>query len=194
MGLAQGEITQLLAACRRDGDALDRLIPLVIEELRHLAAHYLAREHGDHTLQPTALVNEVYLRLANGRAEWENRGQFFAFAARLMREILVDHARARLAAKRGCGTAHVRLEEALHVLDREVPDLVMLIAVGEALNRLGRLDARQRQIVELRYFCGLTLKEIAVVLEVSLATVERGWSMARRWLVRELRGPDRSRP
>jgi len=183
------EITELLHDWNDQGEpGLSRLMPVVVEELRQLARHYLAREAPGHTLQPTALVNEVYLRLACGKvARFENRSQFFAFAARLMREILVDHARARQTAKRGGASSRVSLEEALNLPDRYAPDYVTLIAIDDALKRLERIDRRQRLIVELRYFTGLTLTEIAEVLEISLATVERRWSVARRWLVREIR-------
>ncbi len=187
--MVQREITDLLHDWNdRDEQALGRLMPVVVEELRRLADRYLAGESPGHTLQPTALVNEVYLRLACERVgKFENRSHFFAFAARLMREILVDHARARHTAKRGGGARRVDLAEALNLPDPRAPDRVTLIAVDDALKRLERIDPRQRLIVELRYFTGLTMKEIAAVLETSLATVERHWTVARRWLVREIR-------
>ncbi|MEM9598632.1 MAG: ECF-type sigma factor [Acidobacteriota bacterium] len=182
------EITDVLRDWNhRDDGALRRLMPEVVDELRRLARGYFSRESPGHTLQPTALVNEVYLRLASGKVgELQDRGQFFAFAARLMREILVDHARARRAAKRGGGEPKAVLDSALGVPAQCGLDTDTLIGLDDALERLACLDPRQRTIVELRYFVGLTLPEIAEVLEVSLTTVERGWRVARRWLAREM--------
>ncbi len=196
--MAQERITDLLRAWNdRDEQALSRLIPVVIEELRQVARNALACEAPGHTLQPTALVNELYLRLEHYKTgRFENRLQFFAFSARLMREILVDHARTRQAVKRGGRALRVELEEALTLPDRSVPDYVTVIAIDDALKRLERIDRGQRLVVELRHFVGLTLQEIADVLEVSLATVERRWSVARRWLVREIKtgSRDEARP
>ena len=182
-------ITGLLAQWHEgDEEALGRLVPIVFQELRKLARHHLSKENQGHTLQPTALVNEVYLKMMGGKVDLlENRTHFFAFAAQLMREILVDHARARLTAKRGGRVPKVSLEEAFGVSAREV-DLTTILAVDSALTRLEQLDERQARIVTLRYFSGLTLKEIAQILDVSLATVERNWSVARRWLAREVQG------
>ncbi len=184
----ESDITEALRQWNgEDCEALARLFPEVVNELRRLAQGCFLREGPGHTLQPTALINEVYLRLQGGQVgELKNRGQFFAFAARLMREILVDHARARKAAKRGGGQALLELEVALGVPNAEGPSPDELLQLDRALDRLGRLDARQRSVVELRYFTGLTLEEIAQVLETSLATVERSWRVARHWLAREL--------
>ena len=182
------DITGLLRRWNdRDPRALEQLVPEVLDDLRHLARGYLAREDPDHTLQPTALVNEVYLRLRRGRAgRFEDRGQFFAFAARLMREILVDHARARRTAKRGGGCHRVDLEQALGVAVRSDLDPASLLTLCQHLDRLGDLDPEQQKIVEMRYFVGLTLPEIAAMLRVSLSSVERRWRVARRWLAREM--------
>lgn len=163
----------------------------MLDELRDLARRYLAGERPGHTLQPTALVHEVYLRLVGGEVQrFARRSEFFAFAARLMREILVDHARAKQTAKRGRAAAKLPLEAALGVAAGEGLDWETVLAVDEAVNRLGRLHPRQKQVVELRYFVGLTVPEIARALELGRATVERDWAVARRWLARELgRGP-----
>lgn len=187
MSEPNGAITRLLEDWRGgDEAALAELLPVVFEELRRIARRHLAGETPGHTLQPTALVNEVYLRLAGGQAKLQNRAHFFAFAARLMREILVDHARARKAVKRGGDAVRVDFELALGIAADEGLDLETILAIDTALERLEALDERQARIVELRYFSGLTLPEIAEVLGVSLATVERGWSVARRWLAREI--------
>ncbi len=172
-----------------DPEALRRLMPEVVDELRGLARRYFLRERSGHTLQPTALVNEVYLRLAGGQVgKLADRGQFFAFAARLMRQILVDHARGRRTSKRGGGLRKLSLDDVPFLSDRGGLDLETLLLVDNALDRLGALDPRQRSIVELRYFGGLTLPEIAEILGVSVPTIERSWRVARRWLAREI-GP-----
>ena len=173
-----------------DKAALSRLLPLVLEELHQLAAHYLSGEQAQHTLQPTALVNEVYVRLMEHRgARIFNRAQFFAFTARLMRRILVDHARAKRSEKRGGGVDKQPLDEAVHMLpmQREL-NVETLLALDQALTRLGQLDPRRRGVAELRYFSGLTFGEIAELLCVSLGTVERDWALAKRWLAREMKG------
>lgn len=166
--------------------ALERLVPLVYRELRSLAASHLRGERQGHTLQPTALVNEVFLRLLDGReVVWQNRTHFFALAARMMRHILVDHARARLAEKRGGGALPFPLEgpfDPSPISDRA------LLALDDALADLKRMDPRQCRIVELRYFAGLTLEETAESLGISVATVKREWTMARAWLRREVEG------
>jgi RNA polymerase sigma factor (TIGR02999 family) len=187
-------ITGLLAEWHGgDEDAFRELLPIVFHELRKLARHHLARESPGHTLQPTALVNEVYLKMVGSRAGLlENRTHFFAFAAQLMREILVDHARARMTAKRGGKVPRVGLDEAFGV-SAEGVDLTTVLVVDAALKRLEALDERQARVVTLRYFSGLTLKEIADVLGISLATVERQWSVARRFLAREIGGERSSR-
>ena len=179
------EVTRLLHGWR-DGDraALDALLPLVYEELRRLAHAHLRKERPDHTLQSAALVNEAYLRLIGLHApRWESRTHFFAIAARLMRQILVDYARRHGAAKRGAGLAKVSLNDALRVSPRAVVDVV---ALDDALMALAAFDARQSRVVELRFFGGLTLEEISAALDIAPATVQREWTAARAWLHREL--------
>jgi RNA polymerase sigma factor (TIGR02999 family) len=182
---ASESITQLLLKWSDgDGSAREALMPLVYNELRRLAGKYLRRERADHTLQPTALVNEAYLRLVDQQnVQWENRAQFFGLAAKLMRNILVDHARSREAAKRGGRHYSISVSK----LDRvsEGPE-VDLVALHEALERLEARDNQKCQIVELRFFGGLTIEETAEVLDISHATVERDWKMARAWLRHEL--------
>jgi RNA polymerase sigma factor (TIGR02999 family) len=174
----------LLAWGHGDAAAFDQLVPLVHDELQRVARRYMARERPDHTLQATALVNEVYLRLIEtDRVQWQNRAHFFAVAARMMRRILVDFARARLNDKRGGGVQRVTLDDAVAVAQAPSVDLV---ALDEALERLGSIDSRQSQIVELRFFGGLTLDEAAAVLKVSRDTVKRDWRFAKLWLAREL--------
>jgi RNA polymerase sigma-70 factor, ECF subfamily len=182
---APGGITQLLLRWSEgDSSAREKLMPLVYEELRRLAAKYLRRERANHTLQPTALVNEAYLRLIDQReVEWQNRAQFFGLAARLMRNILVDHARSHQAAKRGGEHYSVSLSRADRVSAASAIDLV---ALHETLERLTTHDPQKSNIVELRFFGGLTIEETAEVLDISHATVERDWKMARAWLRREL--------
>jgi RNA polymerase sigma factor (TIGR02999 family) len=178
------EVTRLLIAWRRgEPAALDELIPLVNGELRRLAAHYLRRERRGHTLQTSALVNEAFLRLIDQTVDWRNRAQFFGISARLMRQILVDHARHHGRAKRGGEQVHVALDEALDVAQTRDADL---IALDEALTALAQFDPQQSRVVELRYFGGLTIAETAEVLGVSDSTVEREWNLARAWLLREL--------
>lgn len=180
------EITRLLRAWG-DGDerALERLMPLVYEELHQAAHRYMAREAPDHTLQTTALVNEVYLRLAGmRRGTWEDRARFFALCARLMRRILTDFARARRTLKRGGQAPHVALDEALVVSQEPRADILSL---HEALERLEALDQRKSQVVELRFFGGLSVKETAEMLNVSAETVFREWRLAKDWLLCELR-------
>jgi RNA polymerase sigma-70 factor (ECF subfamily) len=175
-------VTQLLIDWGKgDQAALDKLMPLVYGELRRLANNYLRRERANHTLQPTALVNEAYLKLVDQRnAHWQNRAQFFGVAAQLMRRILVDHARTHQAQKRG-GSDQQRLS--LTNVDRaaDKPE-IDLLALNEALNELAELDSQQSRIVELKFFGGLSIEETAEVLGVGHATVERDWKMARAWL------------
>jgi RNA polymerase sigma factor (TIGR02999 family) len=183
------DITELLLRLQTgDSAAEDLLAPRIYPELRKLAGRCLRGERPGHTLQPTALVNEVYLRLLAGRnVDWQNRSHFFAVASRVMRRILVDHARERNAAKRGGGFARLELDEVID-LSHEQSDLVL--ALHDCLERLARLDARQAQIVEMRFFGGLTEDEIALVLRISTRTVKRDWLMARAWLHAELQpGP-----
>lgn len=181
-------ITQLLERWSEgDQGALEQLMPLVYDELHRLAGAYLRRERQTHTLQPTALVNEAYLKLIDQHhAHWRNRAHFFGVAATLMRRILVDHARAHNAAKRGGPNYTVSLSQAHRF--GEKPDLDLL-ALHEVLERLTKIDAPQGRIVELRFFGGLTIEETAQVMELSHATVEREWQMARAWLRRELSRP-----
>lgn len=185
MSFHDDEVTALLTDWSDgDTDALERLIPLVIDELRRLAGGLFRRESEAHTLQPTALVNEVYMRLADQRrVSWDNRSQFFAFAALLMRRVLVDHAKARKAAKRGGGAAKIPLSEELAMGD--VVDLDIL-ALDQALEGLARIDRRQARVVEMRFFAGLSHEEIAELLDVSLSTVKRDWRTAKLWLYREM--------
>ena len=167
-----------------DQSALEKLLPLVSDELHRLAHHYMSRERAGHTLQTTALVNEAYLRLADQKqTRWQNRAHFFAIAAQLMRRILVDHARSLHASKRGGGAANVPLD-AVAVPGPERS--VNLLALDEALKRLQELDPRKSQIVEMRYFGGLSVEETAEVLRVSSITVMRDWSLAKAWLHREI--------
>ena len=180
-----GNITQLLLKWS-DGDqtALDQLMPLVYDELRQLARSYLRRRGNQHSMEPTALVNEAYLRLVNQhQVNWQCRAQFFGLAAKLMRNLLVDYVRERRAAKRGGGQNNLSLNHADQTTRQSEIDL---IALDEALNRLSALSERQSRIVELRYFSGLTIPETAEALGVSSATVEREWSAARAWLYSEL--------
>ena len=183
----EGEgVTQLLNELGAgDSAALDRLLPLVFDERRRLAHSYLRRERGDHTLQPTALVNEAYLRLVNQQdVRWQGRAHFFGIAANLMRQILVDHARRRAADKRGgADLERLSLTQAELVVNRADVDV---LALEEALERLNEFDRQQARIVELKFFAGLTIEETAEVLGVSHATVERDWKLARAWLKREL--------
>jgi RNA polymerase sigma factor (TIGR02999 family) len=173
---------------QRDPEALNAALPHLLFRLRQLARHYLAHEPRELTLESTALVNEAYLRLLESRVgKIEHRSQFFAFTARLMRQILVDHARGRQRAKRGGGLARTELADAAEVADRRGLEPEKVLAVHEAMEKLERIDPRQRQVVELRYFVGLSVEEVSQALEVSVATVERAWSAARRWLAREIR-------
>ena len=167
-----------------DDKALDELFPLVYDELHRQAGHYLRGERPGHTLQTTALLNEAYIRLAGHvQGNWENRFQFFAFAAKIMRHILVDHARGKQREKRGAGAVKISIADLNAVTPG--PDLD-LMALDEALNHLNKIDEQQVRIVELRYFGGLSLEETADALQVSRATVARDWNVARAWLRREL--------
>jgi RNA polymerase sigma factor (TIGR02999 family) len=185
-----GDVTVLLADMRSgQKDALEKLLPLVYNELRRLAAHYMKDERAGHTLQPTALVHEAFLRLAaQDRTKWQNRAQFMGIAGQLMRRILVDHARKRFAAKRGGWLATVN-EAIGKPGPRVTPEEI--IAVDEALARLDGLDPQQARVVELRYFGGLSPAETAAAMGLSLRTVEREWSIAKAWLRAELAEPGR---
>ncbi len=178
-----GEITLLLARVQEgDREAEAKLIAEVYDELRKLAAAYLRRERPDHTLQPTALVNEAYLKLADlNRLRWQDRSHFFGVAARLMRQILVDHARARRAVKRGRDVVLVPASKAL-VIDRRQKNPSDVLAIHEALNALERKDARAAQVVECRFFGGLSIEETAEALHISPRTVRHDWQIGRAWL------------
>jgi RNA polymerase sigma factor (TIGR02999 family) len=180
-GASQVHVTQLLIAWG-DGDraALDQLMPLVYEELRRLAHSYIKRERPNHTLQTSGLINEAYLRLVDqSQLKLKNRTHFFGVAARLMREILVDYARKRKYAKRGGDAQRVPFEETLIVSDQRAADIV---ALDDALRELSEIDPRQSQIVELRFFGGLSIDEAAEVLNISPGTVMRDWTLAKAWL------------
>jgi RNA polymerase sigma factor (TIGR02999 family) len=185
--IAPGALTRLLQAWSGgDPQAQDRLIPLIYGELRRNAAAQLRRERPHHTLNPTALVHETYVRLCAQNALWQNREQFFCVAARLMRRILLDHARSRGARKRDAGI-RVTLRDGLLAVDPQEPNLIEL---DRALDELTELDERQGRLVEMRFFGGLTLEEAASALSISLATANRDWAMAKAWLYRRLkRGP-----
>lgn len=180
-----GDVTRLLGQWRRgDQGALDSLLPLVYAELRSMARKYLARERRDHTLQPTAVVHEVFLRLVDERrVDWKDRAHFFAVAARSMRRILVDHARARATEKRGGGLTLVPIEAANGGTTAKSVDLIDL---DDALSLLDKLDKPRANVVEMRFFSGLTIDETAEALGASPSTVKRDWSVARAWLYREL--------
>ncbi len=181
------EITQLLQAWRQgDERALEKLTPQVYRELHLAAKRCMARERDGHTLQTTALINELYLRLSDLKLiDWQNRTHFFALCARQMRRILTDQARARQSHKRGGGVEPVLFDEALMVAPETSTDLV---AVDDALNRLAKVDERKSQVVEMRFFGGLSVEETAEVLKVSPETVMRDWRLAKAWLLRELSG------
>jgi len=184
---ASGDVSTLLRAWS-DGDqsALERLTPIVFDELHRLARRYMRRERPGHSLQTTALVNEAYMRLVDyERMQWQNRAHFFAVSAQLMRRILVDYAR-RHNLKRGGGLPHISLEEAAGVIGND--EETDLVALDDALNDLARIDPRKVQVVEMRFFGGLSVEETAEVLKLSTVTVKRDWRTARTWLYRELTG------
>ena len=185
MAAAPQEVSQLLVEWRNgDQQALDRLMPLVYDELRRIAGRYMKRERSEHTLQTTALVNEAYLRMVDQKnVDWQNRAHFFAVAASVMRHLLVDHARARGRVRRGADPQQVSLDEAALVSEQKGEEM---IALDEALTKLAAIDARKVKIVELRYFSGLSAEETATVLGVSEITVKREWLKAKAWLYREL--------
>ena len=185
MDRTSAEVTRLLKDWTNGQEqALDRLVPQIHSELRKLAASYLRKERPDHTLQPTALVNEAFLKLIDQRAvKWQNRAHFFGIAAQAMRRILVDHARAHAADKRGGGVRKLPLDDALMISGKTDIDL---LALDEALTRLAVIDPQQSRVVELRFFGGLTMDETAEVMRISLATVGREWRMAKAWLFAEI--------
>jgi RNA polymerase sigma-70 factor, ECF subfamily len=182
---SQADITQLLRrVSATGGEGLDELLDVVYGELRRQAARYLRRERRNHTLQPTALVNEAFMKLVDQRnVQWQNRAHFFGVAAQAMRRIVIDHARARRRVKRGGVQQAVTLDEAMIAAESHSIDV---LALDEALNRLAAFDERQAKIVELRYFAGLSVEETADVTGLSPATIKREWSMARAWLHAEL--------
>jgi len=181
----QGDVTQLLQELKRGNRAAEeQLIPLVYKELRGIAANRLRREAMHHSLQPTALVHEAYLRLTRlEEVDWQSRSHFFAVSATLMRRILVDHARANHAKKRGEGAATISLNDALFPTPERDPEIM---ALDEALDRLAKLDERQAKIVELRFFAGMSEEETGSVLSISARTVKRDWRAAKAWLFAEL--------
>jgi RNA polymerase sigma-70 factor (ECF subfamily) len=183
----QEQVTQLLVAWRSgDSGALDKLIPLVQPELHRLAHRYMSKERPGHTVQTTMLIHDAYLQFADKtQPDWQNRAHFFAVAATLMRRIMVDHARQRQALKRGGGALKVTLDEAAHAVESRA---VELLALDEALEKLAAFDKRKADVVEMRYFGGLTMEEIADVLKVHVNTVTREWSAARAWLFASLSG------
>jgi RNA polymerase sigma factor (TIGR02999 family) len=183
------DVTQLLLAWSEgDQDALAKLMPLVYAELHRLAKHYMRSERPGHTLQTTALANEAYIRLIDARqVRWQNRAHFFAVSARLIRQILVDFARKRRYKKRGGEVRHISLDEALAIGQHRDDDLTSL---DDALRALGEIDARKSQVVELRFFGGLSVDETAEVLQVSPETVRRDWRLAKAWLRRHLSEED----
>jgi RNA polymerase sigma factor (TIGR02999 family) len=185
----QQQVTQLLCQWR-DGDAhaLEKLIPVVQPELQRLAHHYMSRERPGHTLQTTALLDDAYLQLAGkSHLQWEHRAHFFAVAAQLMRRIMVDHARQRHRLKRGGGAIRVTLDECFAVTQTRAAEL---LALDEALEKLAAADQRKAKVVEMRYFGGLTMEEIAEVLKIHVNTVTRDWTAARAWLFAALSGED----
>ena len=182
---SSSNVTQMLHDWSHgDREVLDKLVPVVYEELRRQAARYLRRERPGHTLQTTALIHEAYIRLIDQKnVHWQNRAHFFAISAQLMRRILVDHARSRQAAKRGGSDIKLPLEEAMIASEGREVDLV---ALDEALERLAAIDPQQSRVVELKFFSGLSVEETAEVLGVSTRTVKRDWNVAKAWLRREI--------
>ena len=180
------DITRLLSELSHgDPQAASKLIPVVYDELRHLAAGYMRRERPDHTLQPTALVHEAYVKLLAQRSvDWQGRAHFFGVAAQLMRRILIDHARGHLRQKRGGEQRKVSLDEALVFSEQQSAEI---LAVDESLKRLEKVDPRQARVVELRFFGGLNIEETAEVLKISAKTVKRDWSVARAWLYADIK-------
>ena len=188
METSTGEVTRLLQDCSEGNrDALDKLLPLVYNELRRLAHSYLSHERPDHTLQTTALVHEAYLKLIDQRSvNWQNRAQFFAISAQAMRRILLDNARRHTAAKRGSGGQKISLDEVATLSGDSANE--SLIALDLALQKLERIDEAQSKIVELRYFGGLTIEETAEVLKISPSSIQREWTVARAWLYKSITG------
>ena len=185
MSIPDGQVTVLLKAMKGgDSSAAGRLFPLVYQELHRLAETYMHRERKDHTLQPTALINEAYLRLAREDIDWQNREHFIGVAANVMRRVLVDHARARNAAMRGGGLVRVELEDNVAVSEERSDEVLLL---DDALTRLEALNPRQARVVELRYFGGLSVEQVASILGVAPRSVKRDWALARIWLFKEIK-------
>lgn len=185
MDVEKGDVTQLLnEMAKGEADAAEKLLPLVYSELHRLAASYMRSERPDHTLQATALINEAYLRLCKDDAEWNSREHFIGMAAKVMRHVLIDYARAHKAKQRDGGLKRVELHEDLAIATEKLEDVLFL---DEALKRLEALHPRQGKVVEMRYFGGLSLEQIASLLGVSVRSVKRDWSLARIWLFRELK-------
>jgi len=192
MNSASADVTPLLQEVTRGNqDALARLMPLIYSELRRLAAHCMRGERTDHTLQPTALVHEAYMLLVKQKVEWQNKAHFFAVAAQLMRRVLIDHAKANLRKKRGGNQIKLSLDE-VYLFSEDKSDELM--ALDESLKRLAERDPRQSRIVEMRFFAGLELKEIAGLLDISEKTVKRDWQVAKIWLYADLREQDGDSP
>jgi RNA polymerase sigma-70 factor (ECF subfamily) len=192
---AQNRVTEIVAGLSGEGGAApasaEELLPLVYQDLRRLAERYMSRESPGHTLQPTALVHEVYLKLVDQtRANWKGKSHFFAVGAQAMRRLLIDHARGRRREKRGGARQRVTLAESLFPSTKSELDFEELLSLNTALERLAAVEARAAQVVELRFFGGLTVPEVAHVLDVSQRTVEGDWTYARAWLRRELSGED----
>ena len=185
MGADQGEVTLLLKAMQGgDPTASEKLLPLVYNELHRLAESYMRRERPNHTLQPTALINETYLRLTGDTINWQNRGHFVGVAANIMRRVLVDHARAHKAGIRGGNLQRVELEEGVAISKERSTEMLLL---DDALNKLEEVNPRQAKVVELRYFGGLSVEEIAAILNIGPRSVEREWASARVWLFERIR-------
>jgi RNA polymerase sigma factor (TIGR02999 family) len=184
--VSHNDVTGLLHEWKQgDKHALDKLMPLVYDEMRRIAHRYMQKEHDGHTLQTTALINEAYVRLVGQqKIEWQNRSHFFAVTAQVMRHLLIDHARRQNFAKRGGGAERVALDDATMMSSERA---VELIALDEALGELAQMDPRKSRVVELRYFGGLSLEETAEVLDISLMTVRRDWRAAKAWLFRRIR-------
>lgn len=184
MEVIDGEVTILLQAMKEgDASAAEKLMPLVYKELHRLARSYMSRERSDHTLQPTALVNEAYLRLVHDDIDWQNRQHFVAIIANAMRRILVDHARVRHAEMRGGNLRRVDLNGEVATSQQDSSEM---LALHEALDRLEKTNSRQAKVVEMRYFAGLSVEEIGCILSMSPRSVKRDWALARLWLFKEL--------
>jgi RNA polymerase sigma factor (TIGR02999 family) len=180
----QSSVTELLVASHKgDPEALNKLLPLVYDELRRVAERYLRRERPDHTLQATALVHEAYLRLVDQNVPWQNRAHFFGIAAEMMRRILIDHARGLQAAKRGSGGIKLPLDDVINLSDERAADLIVL---DEAMKALAEIDPQKSRIVELRFFGGLSIEETAEVMGLGTATIIRQWKLAKAWLYHEV--------